>query len=76
MANVTLLTGGSVPKGLESPMKERKVIRIIDIVRKENSMSRSDCPYYDENASVCDDGDCGCCECYRRIEKLKAQKGE
>lgn len=39
MANVTLLTGGSVPKGLESPMKERKVIRITDIVRKENSMT-------------------------------------
>jgi hypothetical protein len=35
MASAMLLTGGSVPKGLESPMKERKVIRIIDIVRKE-----------------------------------------
>jgi hypothetical protein len=34
-----LLTGGSVPKGLESPMKKRKVIRIIDIVRKENDMT-------------------------------------
>jgi len=32
--------GGSVPKGLESPMKERKVIRIIDIARKENSMTK------------------------------------
>lgn len=39
-------------------------------------MRKYDCPYYDENAPVCDDGDCGCYECYRRIEKLKAQKGE
>lgn len=36
-------------------------------------MRKHDCPYYDENAPVCDDGDCGCYECYRRIEKLKAQ---
>ena len=39
-------------------------------------MRKHNCPYYDENAPVCDDGDCGCYECYRRIEKLKAQKGE
>jgi len=37
---------------------------------------KHDCPYYDENAPVCDDGDCGCYECYRRIEKLKSQKEE
>ena len=40
MASVTLPTGGSVPKVLENPMKERNVIRIIDIVRKENSMDK------------------------------------
>jgi hypothetical protein len=39
MANALQLIGGSVPMGLESPTKERKVIRIIDIVRKENSMA-------------------------------------
>ena len=39
MASVTPLTGGSVPRGLESHTKERKEIRIIDIARKENSMT-------------------------------------
>ena len=39
MANALQLIGGSVLKDLESPTKERKVIRIIDIVRKENSMT-------------------------------------
>lgn len=39
MVNVTLLTGGNVPKVSKSPMKERRVIRTIDIVRKENSMT-------------------------------------
>jgi hypothetical protein len=34
-----LLTGGNVPKVLESLMKVRKVTRITDIVRKENSMT-------------------------------------
>ena len=34
-----LPTGGSVPKGLESHTKERKVIKITDIARKENSMT-------------------------------------
>lgn len=34
-----LPTGGSVPKVLESHTKGRKAIRIIDIVRKENSMT-------------------------------------
>ena len=38
MGNALQLIGMSVPKGLESPMKERKVIRITDIVRKENNM--------------------------------------
>ena len=37
---------------------------------------KNKCPYYDENVSVCSDGDCGCYEGDRRIEKLKAQKGE
>lgn len=26
-------------------------------------MSKYDCPYFDENRAVCDDGECGCCEC-------------
>jgi len=39
MANALQLIGGSVPKGLESLMKVRKEIRIIDIARKENSMT-------------------------------------
>jgi hypothetical protein len=34
MASATLLTGGSVPKGLENPIKERKAIRITGTVRK------------------------------------------
>ena len=38
MANALQLIGGSVPRGLESHTKERKEIRIIDIVRKESSM--------------------------------------
>ena len=38
MGNALQHIGMSVPKGLESPMKERKVIRIIDIVRKENKL--------------------------------------
>ena len=38
MASAMLHIGMSVPKGLESPMKERKVIRIIDIARKENKL--------------------------------------
>ena len=42
MASVTLLTGGSVPKGLESHTKERKVIRITDIARKKNSMTNNE----------------------------------
>ena len=33
-----------------------------------------DCPYYDENVSVCDDGECGCYECQRQIEKCKENK--
>ena len=40
MVNVTLLTGGNVPKVLKSPMKGKKVIRIIDIARKENSYDK------------------------------------
>jgi hypothetical protein len=32
-------TGGSAPRVLESLIKVRKVIRITDIVRKENSMT-------------------------------------
>lgn len=44
MASVTLPTGGSVPKGLESHTKERKEIRIIDIARKENSMTDVEIP--------------------------------
>jgi hypothetical protein len=39
MGSALLLTGGNVPKVLESPMKARKVTRITDIVRKENSMT-------------------------------------
>ena len=39
MANALQLIGGSVPRGLESLMKVRKVTRITDIVRKENSMT-------------------------------------
>ena len=35
MGNALQLIGGSVTKDSESPIKERKVIRIIDIVRKE-----------------------------------------
>ena len=42
MASVTLPTGGSVPKGLESHTKERKEIRIIDIVRNEIKMKISE----------------------------------
>jgi hypothetical protein len=38
MGNALQLIGMNVPKGLESLMKERKVIRIIDIVRKENKV--------------------------------------
>jgi hypothetical protein len=38
MASALQLIGMSVPKDSESPMKERKVIRIIDIVRKENKV--------------------------------------
>lgn len=38
MASALQLIGMNVPKGLESPMKERKVIRIIDIVKKENKI--------------------------------------
>jgi hypothetical protein len=38
MGNALQLIGGSVPKGLESHMKERKVIRITDFVRKENEL--------------------------------------
>jgi hypothetical protein len=34
MANALQLIGGSVSRDLESLMKVRKVIRIIDIVRK------------------------------------------
>jgi hypothetical protein len=34
MASALQLIGMSVPKGLESPMKERKVIRIIDIAKR------------------------------------------
>jgi hypothetical protein len=37
MAIAMLHTGMSVPKGLESPMKERKVIRIIDIAKRRIS---------------------------------------
>lgn len=39
MANALQLTGGSVLKGLESHTKERKVIRITDIARKESNMA-------------------------------------
>jgi hypothetical protein len=38
MGNALQLIGGSVPKDSESPMKERKVIRIIDIAKKENKV--------------------------------------
>ena len=38
MLNVMLLTGGNVPKISENLMKERRVIRTIDIVRKENKL--------------------------------------
>ena len=37
---------------------------------------KSNCPYFSENTSVCDDGECGCFECTERIRKIKAQKGE
>jgi hypothetical protein len=37
MVNVTLPIGMSVPKDLESLMKVKKVTKITDIVRKENS---------------------------------------
>lgn len=37
MGNVLQLIGGSVPKGLESPMKGRKATRITDIVRKDDN---------------------------------------
>jgi len=39
MANALQLIGGSVLKGLESHTKERKVIRITDIARKESNMT-------------------------------------
>jgi hypothetical protein len=42
MGSALQLIGGSVPKVLESPMKVRKVIRIIDIARKENSMTQQE----------------------------------
>ena len=38
-------------------------------------MSKRDCPYFNENAPVCDDGECGCYECRKRIAKLR-KKGE
>ena len=31
-------------------------------------MSKYDCPYFDENRAVCDDGECGCWECQEVIE--------
>ena len=37
-------------------------------------MSTFDCPYFDENAPVCDDGECGCWECLNRIEELKQRE--
>lgn len=37
MVSATLPTGMSVPKGLESHTKERKVTRITDIAKKENN---------------------------------------
>lgn len=40
MGNALLLIGGSVPKGSESPMKERKVTKITDIVRKNSYDSK------------------------------------
>lgn len=39
MANALQLTGGSVLKDLESHTKERKVIRITDIAKKESNMA-------------------------------------
>ena len=47
---------------------EEKIVR-------ESNMSKSDCPYFSENAPVCDDGECGCFECMERIAELRT-KGE
>ena len=40
MGSALQLIGGNVPKVLKSPMKGRKVIRIIDIVKKEKAYDR------------------------------------
>ena len=43
----------------------------------EEYTTLGNCPHYDENASVCDDGDCGCAECTDRIRRCeKAEKEE
>ena len=43
----------------------------------EEYTTLGNCPHYDENASVCDDGDCGCAECISRIRKCeKVEKEE
>lgn len=36
-------------------------------IKIEEYTTQGNCPHYDENASVCDDGKCGCPECISRI---------
>lgn len=53
--------------------KEESVER--EIERKiEEYTTLGTCPHYDENASVCDDGDCGCAECISRIRRCEKQE--
>lgn len=48
-----------------------------EIERKiEEYTTLGNCPHYDENASVCDDGDCGCAECISRIRRCEKQEAE
>lgn len=64
------------PSEPSSQTKEESIEREIE-KKIEEYTTLGNCPHYDENASVCDDGDCGCAECISRIKRCeKAAKDE
>lgn len=66
-------TGGytfkSVYDEVMSELKESEDERINKKI--EEYTTQGNCPHYDENASVCDDGECGCAECISRIKRCE-----